>query len=133
MEIDIDMRGIKKEYRMAEWTGLIRQCVSSGMSVRDWCEANGINKRIYYYWQDKVRKTMIETSLALSRKDGAFLPGVVNDTPELVRIEAPPVASPPPHMPVMHIRIGASECAVYDGADPELVERALAALGARVC
>ncbi|MDR1815592.1 MAG: hypothetical protein LBR00_02785 [Clostridiales Family XIII bacterium] len=138
--MDTDMRGVKREYRIAEWTCLIRECVGSGMTTKAWCEAHGIKKRKYYYWLRKVREAAIETSLALGGADSDADSGAAAlaaadasaSAPEFVRIVSDePLPSPGCRAPAMTIRTGAAECVVYGGADPELVARALSALGAR--
>ena len=47
---------VKNQYRIEQWSQLIRDRQSSGMKVDDWCEANGISHHQYYYWLRKVRK-----------------------------------------------------------------------------
>jgi len=130
--METNMRGVKQEYRIAEWTRLIRECVSSGMSAKAWCEAQGIKKRTYYYWQKKVREAAVETAVVLGKAVDTPPPtpgGVPSDAPEFVCIvpeEGSPVAGC--RAPAMTIRTGSVECVVYGGADPGLVARALSAL-----
>ena len=45
----------KNQYRLEQWTELIRNRQSSGMTTEGWCEANGVTRDAYYYWLRKVR------------------------------------------------------------------------------
>ena len=39
---------------IAIWTKRIADCKSSGLPTQEWCTANGINIKTYYYWQKRV-------------------------------------------------------------------------------
>lgn len=52
------------EIRLNEWIGLIRAANDSGLTRSEWCRQNGITKRRYYYWQNKVRDYLIEAGMA---------------------------------------------------------------------
>ncbi len=36
------------------WTQRVTECRSSGMQVKTWCQAHGVSKKTYYYWQRRV-------------------------------------------------------------------------------
>ena len=44
----------KHEARMAEWTERVRECRSSGLSVKAWCAEAGIKTARYYRWEREV-------------------------------------------------------------------------------
>ena len=46
---------IKNELLMKEWAAMVRECRSSGLTVKDWCMNNGINIKTYYYRLKRVR------------------------------------------------------------------------------
>ena len=50
-----------KELRLAQWAGIIKEQKQSGLTVKAWCNQNGITKDAYYYWQQKLRKQVYET------------------------------------------------------------------------
>ena len=52
----------KSEIRFRHWQKLIDECQSSGITVKAWCEANGVSDKSYYYWLKKIRKRALETS-----------------------------------------------------------------------
>ena len=44
----------KHEARVAEWTERVRECRSSGLSVKAWCAGQGIKAATYYRWEHEV-------------------------------------------------------------------------------
>lgn len=48
---------IKEKNNLAEWSRQVEECRSSGLSVRAWCDQNGIAVSAYTYWQKKVWET----------------------------------------------------------------------------
>jgi len=47
---------VKNHFRLEQWTQLIKDYQSSGMTVKAWCELNGVKQNSYYYWLKKIRK-----------------------------------------------------------------------------
>ena len=48
------------KYRMAVWTQEISERVSNGEEIKEFCKRKGISKNTYFYWQRKIRQTMVE-------------------------------------------------------------------------
>ena len=48
------IRVIKENSNLAEWSRQVEECRSSGLSVRSWCERNGIAVSTFHYRQQKV-------------------------------------------------------------------------------
>lgn len=44
----------KKRDTQAKWSQRIAACRQSGLSVRQWCNEQGINPKTYYHWQRKL-------------------------------------------------------------------------------
>lgn len=42
------------DLRAQAWLERIRNQLSSGMSVRGWCQGNGINEKTFYHWRKKL-------------------------------------------------------------------------------
>ena len=51
---------IKNKIRISEWSDMVRTCRSSGLTVQQWCNSNGINIKTYYYRLRKVREALCE-------------------------------------------------------------------------
>lgn len=128
----IDMQGMKNEMKLVEWTRLIEQRVKSGKTIKAWCEAQGIRRRLYYYWQRRVREAAVKNVAIFYPgitnspiiEEATSLPMVENATPEFARIEIKNTGS----ILAMSIRAGMAECEIYNGADIDIVERALLTL-----
>ena len=137
----MDMRGVKREVKFAEWTKLIHECASSGKTIKAWCEENNVSRREYNYWQRRIREEVVN-SVVLSK---ACVPGIMpagSDpaAPITIRPDAPTFAkipltaashSSPMNVaePAMSVCIGDAECEIYNGADIDVVERVLLTLG----
>lgn len=65
----MDTRKVATEYRMAQWAPPLQACQASGQSIGEYCEATGISKNTYFYWQRKLREAAC-TELA-AREEGA--------------------------------------------------------------
>ena len=48
------------EIRLAQWKKIIQDANTSGLSKKDWCAVHGYSMKQFYYWQRKVRKSIIE-------------------------------------------------------------------------
>ena len=47
------VRAMKHAALLREWSARIAECRSSGMSVKGWCESQGIAIKRYYYWEKR--------------------------------------------------------------------------------
>ena len=45
---------LKHQARLQEWAGAIRDCRSSGLSVRQWCRERGTTPTTYYRWEREL-------------------------------------------------------------------------------
>ena len=57
---------IKNKVSLKEWQHRILDCQSSGMSVKAWCQANGISTGSYYYHLRKIRESVLEENQIIS-------------------------------------------------------------------
>ena len=51
-----------KQDRTKEMFSLVQSCMDSGISRKAFCEQQGLNASIYYYWQKKYKETMTSVS-----------------------------------------------------------------------
>jgi hypothetical protein len=66
----IDTREIAAEYRLEHWAGVVRQRAESGLTVKAFCESEGLPENTYFYWQRKLRESVCERSAALPAPNG---------------------------------------------------------------
>ena len=48
--------------RLQGWALQVRECQNSGLSVREWCEENGVGYKNYYRRRRLVREHLLDTS-----------------------------------------------------------------------
>ena len=53
-----NLQALSKQERLDTWTTRIMECRNSGMSVRSWCQENGLNEKTYYYWQRRLFRAL---------------------------------------------------------------------------
>ena len=51
---------IKSKVSLQEWQQRVLDCQNSGMSVKAWCQANGISTGSYYFHLRKIRESVLE-------------------------------------------------------------------------
>ena len=67
-------REVTRNYRMNQWTEIIRECRNSGQTVSSWCAEHNINSKSYYYWLRRVREAACEALPSLSEGNGTIVP-----------------------------------------------------------
>lgn len=48
------------QIRAASWAAMIQQRNDSGLTIREWCAANGIQESVYYYRLNRLRKMALD-------------------------------------------------------------------------
>ena len=51
---------IKTRVSLQEWQQRVLDCQNSGMSVKAWCQQNGISTGSYYFHLRKIRESVLE-------------------------------------------------------------------------
>ena len=102
---------MSKQERLENWTARIIACRSSGMTVRDWCQENGLSEKTYYYWQRRLFQTLSEQQQVIQQ-------------PAFAEITPTPNVRPSSGVAVT-IRIPGVEAEIYNGADAATVETVL--------
>ena len=62
------MDKITHDVRLAQWAEVVKQCQSrpEGIPIRTWCRQNGVNEKVYFYWQRRVRKEVFNQATAIA-------------------------------------------------------------------
>ena len=95
---------IRNEYRKQQWTQIIRECQSSGLSNKEYCQRQGISEKTYYYWLRKLRSEAAE--------------GI----PQIVEVEPPGIEDK------VYIRFRGAELALPAGTDVDAIAAVLRSL-----
>lgn len=107
----MDTQKIATEYRLSQWTHVIREQQNSGQNIKDFCEANGIKPSKYFYWQRKLRKAACEGLLKLEEP--------ANTTPEgWVQVEPRQLTKT-----TLCIEAGGCRVNVDKDTDPDLIKK----------
>ena len=51
---------IKTTVSMEQWQQRIMECQQSGMSIKAWCQENGVATSSYYHYLRKIRESMLQ-------------------------------------------------------------------------
>ena len=90
------LQRLNANQRVEIWGQRIAACRNSGMTVREWCNQEGLSEKTYYYWQHKLYR-------------------IVTEEPSFVEIPATPI--PTVSDVVATIQIGHLCAAIHPGAD----------------
>ncbi len=107
------LKVMAKQERLENWTARIMACRSSGMTIRSWCQENGLSEKSYYYWQRRLFDT-------LSQEQKAAQPAFAEITPSTRNRLGSGVA--------VTVRISGAEADIHAGADAATVETVLRVL-----
>ena len=85
---------VKQEVRHREWAEQVRECQSSGLSIREWCKQKGVNVYTYYRRLRTLREEVLETK-------GTAAPQIVpisisNEISGIALIDQTPKSTPVP-------------------------------------
>ena len=109
MSREISIQTLGQRQRLLEWSQRVADCRQSGMSVKRWCNENGVSTKTYYNWQKKVFEAMVEEQ---------------REEPRFARVRV----QQPENNVAATVRIGPAAVDVYTGADAETVAAIVRAL-----
>lgn len=104
-KMEQSLQAMSRQVRLEQWSGKIAACRGSGMTVRAWCQENGISEKTYYYWQRRLFQELTSVQPQSS--------GFVEVTPRKTESTG---------QLAVRIRIADAEAAVYNGADAATLE-----------
>lgn len=71
--ICIDTQKFTEEYRLSQWVQIIQAQQISGQNIKSFCEAAGISRHKFFYWQKKLRNEVC-TEIAESEEPRNVVP-----------------------------------------------------------
>ena len=118
----------KHEARVSEWAERVRECRSSGLSVKAWCAGQGIKTARYCRWE---REVLSKASGSLAKRGANQEEAEGKPTfVELPEVGTRKGKTQTKGRVVAELEIGKGVVRIYEGADAEVV-RALC--GAALC
>ena len=112
------MKGITPQERLEKWNAAICAQKASGLTIKKWCEQNGINSNTYYYYLRRIRDAMLESSG----------PRLVEMEFSAVDLPAGKSASPDSFLPQITITLRDCVIGIGETASPELISSVLEAV-----
>ena len=80
---------VQNAAKLPIWQERVRECRTSGMSVKAWCKTQGLDFTTYYRWEKKVLESVIPTQRRAKPdcEATALPPAVVQSQPSIVKVE----------------------------------------------
>ena len=80
---------VQNAAKLPIWQERVRECRTSGMSVKAWCKTQGLDFTTYYRWEKKVLESVIPTQRGAKPdcEATALPPAVVQSQPSIVKVE----------------------------------------------
>ena len=121
MSQEATIQSLGQRQRLLEWSQRVAACRQSGLSVKRWCDENGVSLKTYYAWQKKVFSFIMEQQklqMETEEHEGCF-----------VELPAPrrTVQQETGHL-IANVQIGQASVNLYSGADPKLAQALVQAL-----
>lgn len=110
---------VKTKFRLEQWTQLIQDQRSSGMSVKAWCQQTQIKETSYYYWLKRIRQQACSKEIVATQLEP--------DGP-VTFAKLPISLGKTNRSPAMVINLPSASIEVMDGAAPETIEAVLLAM-----
>ena len=106
--METGLQTVNQQRKLSEWAERVTACRSSGLSVKTWCQENGVSEQTYYKWQRRLYE------LAQKQQENRFA-------------EITPQAKSRSDNAVT-VQIGDVELAIHNSADAATVEAVLRAV-----
>jgi hypothetical protein len=106
----------KTEFRIKQWTKIIKACQTSEMTVVSWCAQHNIKIKSYYYWLRKLRSMLCQSEA---------LP-VISNEQSIVPLSLKPAGTLTTATITIHLP--AASIDIHNDASKEAIEAVLAAL-----
>lgn len=120
------MRKVTREVRLEKWAEALRERQASGMTITAWCEANGVNRQRYFYYQRKIRE-MTCTALAIG-EEGSAVAEFAEYLPAAIEAAASVTTTQEVSRPAAVVHLACGRVEIYSGADRVTIENTLQAL-----
>ena len=107
----MDTQKVAAEYRLTQWMHVIKEQQCSGQNIKDFCQAKGINRNKYFYWQRKLRKAACEGLIKTEAPANIIPEGWIQVEPKRLT------------KTTLYIEVGGCRVTVDESTDPELLKK----------
>lgn len=110
------------QIRCERWLKIINECLASGMKKSEWCKANGISDKSFYYWQRILRNEAYIDAVVTKQVPATVPTSVPQEVPfvELKALSFQETATSA-FQPTIIIRQGSMSLEISNHASPELL------------
>lgn len=110
------------QIRCERWLKIINECLASGMKKSEWCKANGISDKSFYYWQ-RILRNEAYIDAVTTKQVPVTVPTSVPQEVSFVELKAPSLQETltSAFQPAIIIRQGAMSLEISNHASPELL------------
>ncbi|MDR2972971.1 MAG: hypothetical protein LBU83_13785 [Bacteroidales bacterium] len=123
---------VKRQIRIKQWKEMVNSQQNSGLSIKKWCEINGLNRKTYYYRLYEIRNEILaetenQCSLTVPAKQPAvfteYIPGEVSNNAMIIKSQ-----DDSNDTYKLTIHIGRTDIHIKNGADLEMITTILRAV-----
>lgn len=113
--LHMNTKAATTQIRIQQWTEIIQDRITSGLTVDDYCESHGLSRNQYYYWLRRVKARILESAPQIVElKMPATVPAVSGPAP----VQIQPAAA---DIPQLVISRGDIDIRVNSNISPELL------------
>jgi transposase-like protein len=120
--LELNTREVTRQYRLNQWTEIIRECRNSGQTISAWCAAHNVNSKSYYYWLKLVRTAAFESLPPLDSTKQQLIPVKIPAQRTETEIAAQESTC------AITLSLGSVTMKLHNGASATLIENTLRAL-----
>ena len=73
----MDSRRIAMEYRLNQWVQALKERISNGESIDEFCRNKGVSRNTFFYWQRKIRESACERFAETQNRTALPAPGFI--------------------------------------------------------
>ena len=113
--LHMNTKAATTQIRIQQWTEIIQDRNTSGLTVDDYCESHGLSRNQYYYWLRRVKARILESAPQIVELK---MPATVLAKSELAPVQIQPAAT---DVPQLVISKGDIDIRVNSNISPELL------------
>lgn len=120
----------KRIARVANWRERVVACRNSGLSVREWCQQEGISSKTYYRYERMILDMVTFEQKGDPGRTYEALTAIAKDNPNMpskvfARLPAPAESCVGNRQPAATVHIGSVSMDIYEGAGEETLRAIL--------
>lgn len=119
----MDVQKMTQEFRLKQWADTVKECRSSGKTIKSWCEEQGINLKSYYYWQRKVRLAAGEKLAMIPNIEHGIATAETKPVFAEIKLSQCETA-----LPAVTLRLNNAILEIHNGTERSTIENTLQAL-----